>query len=217
MLFQQITISEQPTTGLTANIAEYFKSVEAVSKSLVLGMGVTGKGVRHSQDHEQYPENRITLQIANRFRAELTLILRRAGTPQVHRLRYTPDELSQRHHQVGDKDGGSSRREEAKRKLDKYLYDTEAARLLHALRNHMSPARPSNSSKRFRAGCFTHATKPRQTAHNNRPEPEGEPMPAPQTGDSSRGTPPASRRRPLRKAGGCQGRESRRGRKSCRS
>ncbi len=70
---------------------------------------------------------------------------------------------------VGDKDGGSSRREEAKRKLDKYLYDTEAARLLHALRNHMSPARPLEFLQTISSRLFSHATKLSVKQLNNRP------------------------------------------------
>ena len=43
-----------------ANIAEYFKSVGSGIKSLVLGMGVTGKEFVTPKITEQYPENRDT-------------------------------------------------------------------------------------------------------------------------------------------------------------
>lgn len=56
-----------------ANILEYFKSVGNGLKSLVTGMAVTGKEFVTPKITEQYPENRATLEIPERFRAELTL------------------------------------------------------------------------------------------------------------------------------------------------
>ena len=55
------------------SIKEYFTSVGQGVKSLLVGMGVTGKEFVTPKITEQYPENRNTLQIADRFRAELTL------------------------------------------------------------------------------------------------------------------------------------------------
>ena len=56
-----------------SNIFEYFKSVGKGVKSLATGMGVTGKELVTKKVTECYPENRSTLEIADRFRAELTL------------------------------------------------------------------------------------------------------------------------------------------------
>ena len=52
---------------------EYFSSVGKGISSLVKGMAVTGKEFVTPKVTECYPENRDTLKIADRFRAELTL------------------------------------------------------------------------------------------------------------------------------------------------
>ena len=82
-----------------SSFSNYFKSVGEGVKSLLLGMGVTGKEFVTPKITEQYPENRDTLKIADRFRAELT------GTIHLEtKMVELPD---------GKK----------KRKLEKYLYD----------------------------------------------------------------------------------------------
>lgn len=55
------------------SIKEYFTSVGKGISSLVKGMAVTGKEFVTPKVTECYPENRATLKIADRFRAELTL------------------------------------------------------------------------------------------------------------------------------------------------
>ena len=55
------------------SIKEYFSSVGKGLTSLVKGMAVTGKEFVTPKVTECYPENRATLEIAERFRAELTL------------------------------------------------------------------------------------------------------------------------------------------------
>ncbi|MDE6522939.1 MAG: 4Fe-4S dicluster domain-containing protein [Muribaculaceae bacterium] len=57
-----------------SSIKEYFSSVGQGIVSLAKGMAVTGKELVTPKITEQYPENRKTLKIADRFRAELTLI-----------------------------------------------------------------------------------------------------------------------------------------------
>ncbi|MDE7349801.1 MAG: 4Fe-4S binding protein [Muribaculaceae bacterium] len=57
-----------------SSIKEYFSSVGKGIASLAKGMAVTGKELVTPKITEQYPENRKTLRIADRFRAELTLI-----------------------------------------------------------------------------------------------------------------------------------------------
>ena len=56
-----------------SSIKEYFSSVGKGVKSLITGMGVTGKEFVTPKVTECYPENRATLQIPERFRAELKL------------------------------------------------------------------------------------------------------------------------------------------------
>lgn len=55
------------------SIKEYFTSVGKGISSLVKGMAVTGKEFVTPKVTECYPENRASLKIADRFRAELTL------------------------------------------------------------------------------------------------------------------------------------------------
>lgn len=55
------------------SIKDYFSSVGKGIKSLVQGMEVTGREFVTPKITECYPENRATLQISDRFRAELTL------------------------------------------------------------------------------------------------------------------------------------------------
>ena len=62
-----------------SSIKEYFSSVGKGIKSLVQGMEVTGKELVTPKITEQYPENRATLEIPERFRAELTLKYDAAG------------------------------------------------------------------------------------------------------------------------------------------
>ena len=57
--------------------------------SLLKGMGVTGKYFFSRKVTEQYPENRATLKIPERFRGTLTLIYDENG----HCVRYLSDEL----------------------------------------------------------------------------------------------------------------------------
>ena len=68
--------------------------------SLLKGMGVTGKYFFSRKVTEQYPENRATLKIPERFRGTLTLI-------------YDENEASK----ITTEDG------KTKRVLDKYVYD----------------------------------------------------------------------------------------------
>lgn len=56
-----------------SSIKEYFSSVGKGIASLAKGMAVTGKEFVTPKITEQYPENRATLKISDRFRAELTL------------------------------------------------------------------------------------------------------------------------------------------------
>ena len=56
-----------------SSIKEYFQGVAKGLSSLVKGMEVTGKELVTKKLTECYPENRATLEIPERFRAELTL------------------------------------------------------------------------------------------------------------------------------------------------
>lgn len=56
------------------NIKEYFSSLFKGAYSLIQGMEVTGRELFTKKVTEQYPENRATLQIADRFRGTLKFI-----------------------------------------------------------------------------------------------------------------------------------------------
>lgn len=105
-----------------SNIKEYFSSVGNGLKSLVQGMGVTGKEFVTPKITEQYPENRASLQVADRFRAELTLKYDAEGR---HRCiacgicqMNCPNGTIQLTTKMVDLPDGKK-----KRKLDKYMYD----------------------------------------------------------------------------------------------
>lgn len=57
-------------------IINYFKEIFLGLKSLVTGMKVTGHYITHPKEiiTQQYPENRETLEMFNRFRGEVVLI-----------------------------------------------------------------------------------------------------------------------------------------------
>ncbi len=105
-----------------SSIKEYFSGFGQGLKSLVSGMAVTGKEFVTPKVTEQYPENRETLNIADRFRAELTLKYDAeghhkciaCGICQMNCPNGTIQIISK---MVELPDG------KKKRKLDKYLYD----------------------------------------------------------------------------------------------
>ncbi|MDE6237702.1 MAG: 4Fe-4S binding protein [Muribaculaceae bacterium] len=104
------------------NIKEYFSSVGSGVKSLLTGMGVTGKELVTPKITEQYPENRATLNIADRFRAELTLKYDAEGRHRciacgICQMNCPNGTITLKTKMVDLPDG------KKKRKLDEYLYD----------------------------------------------------------------------------------------------
>jgi NADH-quinone oxidoreductase subunit I len=55
------------------SISKYFSGLFTGIKSLLIGMGETGKEFCTKKVTQQYPENRATLKISDRFRCELTM------------------------------------------------------------------------------------------------------------------------------------------------
>lgn len=105
-----------------ASIKEYFKSVGEGIKSLTTGMGVTGKELFIPKVTEQYPENRATLEIPERFRAELTLKYDSEGHHKciacgICQMNCPNGTIHLDTKMVELPDG------KKKRKLDKYMYD----------------------------------------------------------------------------------------------
>lgn len=105
-----------------SSIKEYFSEVGKGIKSLVTGMAVTGKEFVTPKVTECYPENRATLKIGDRFRAELTLKYDEEGR---HRCiacgicqMNCPNGTIQLSTKMVELPDGKK-----KRKLDKYMYD----------------------------------------------------------------------------------------------
>lgn len=105
-----------------SSIGEYFKGVGRGITSLVKGMEVTGKELVTPKVTEQYPENRANLQIADRFRAELTLKYDSEGRHKcigcgICQMNCPNGTIQLATKMVELPDG------KKKRKLDKYMYD----------------------------------------------------------------------------------------------
>ena len=105
-----------------SSIKEYFSEAGKGLKSLVDGMVVTGKELLTPKITECYPENRATLQISDRFRAELTLKYDSQGRHKciacgICQMNCPNGTIQLRTKMVDLPDG------KKKRKLDKYMYD----------------------------------------------------------------------------------------------
>lgn len=104
------------------SIKEYFSSVGKGIGSLVKGMAVTGKEFVTPKVTECYPENRASLKIADRFRAELTLIYDENGRHKcigcgICQMNCPNGTIQLTTKMVDLPDG------KKKRMLDKYMYD----------------------------------------------------------------------------------------------
>lgn len=105
-----------------SSIKEYFTSVGQGISSLVKGMQVTGKELVTPKVTECYPENRDTLKISDRFRAELTLKYDDEGRHKciacgICQMNCPNGTIKLTTKMVELPDG------KKKRKLDKYMYD----------------------------------------------------------------------------------------------
>ena len=160
-----------------ANISEYFKSVGQGVKSLLTGMGVTGKELVTPKITEQYPENRkTTLQIADRFRAELTLKYDAEGHHKciacgICQMNCPNGTIKIDTKMVELPDG------KKKRKLDKYMYDLGSCTFC-MLCVTTCPQDALEFSNDFEQAVFTRGKLVKQL--NYRPEPADAPAPAPQ-------------------------------------
>lgn len=156
------------------SIKEYFTSVGKGVKSLLVGMGVTGKELVTPKITEQYPENRKTLQIADRFRAELTLKYNPDGRSKciacgICQMNCPNGTIHLTTKMVELPDG------KKKRKLDKYMYDLGSCTFC-MLCVTTCPQDALEFSNDFEQATFTRDALVKQL--NYRPEPE-DPAPAP--------------------------------------
>lgn len=104
------------------SIKEYFSSLFKGLYSLIKGMEVTGKELVTKKVTEQYPENRDTLQIPERFRATLQFVYDEEGYHKCTGCktceRNCPNGTIQITTKMVDLPNGKK-----KMKLDKYIYD----------------------------------------------------------------------------------------------
>lgn len=155
------------------SIKEYFTSVGQGVKSLLVGMGVTGKELVTPKITEQYPENRKTLQIADRFRAELTLKYDAEGRHRciacgICQMNCPNGTINLTTKMVELPDG------KKKRKLDKYMYDLGSCTFC-MLCVTSCPQDALEFSNDFEQAVFTRDALVKQL--NYRPEP-ADPAPA---------------------------------------
>lgn len=159
-----------------SSIKEYFTGFGQGLKSLVTGMAVTGKEFVTPKVTEQYPENRDTLKIADRFRAELTLKYDAEGHHKciacgICQMNCPNDTIHLETKMVELPDG------KKKRKLDKYLYDLGSCTFC-MLCVTTCPQDALEFSNDFEQAVFTRDKLVKQL--NYRPEPADDaPAPAP--------------------------------------
>ena len=157
------------------SIKEYFTEAAKGLKSLVDGMVVTGKELVTPKITEQYPENRATLQIADRFRAELTLIYDKEGRHKcigcgICQMNCPNGTIQLTTKMVDLPDG------KKKRKLDKYMYDLGSCTFC-MLCVTTCPQDALEFSNDFEQATFTRGSLLKQL--NYKPEPKDEPISPP--------------------------------------
>ena len=156
-----------------SSIKEYFSEAGKGLKSLVDGMVVTGKELLTPKITECYPENRATLQIADRFRAELTLKYDSQGRHKCIACQMNcPNGTIQLTTKMVDLPDGKK-----KRKLDKYMYDLGSCTFC-MLCVTTCPQDALEFTNDFEQAVFTRGALLKQL--NYRPEPAEDPAaPAP--------------------------------------
>jgi len=156
------------------NIKEYFVSIFKGFHSLIKGMEVTGKELVTPKVTEQYPENRATLHIPERFRATLEFIYDENGNHKCIACgsceRNCPNQtISITKRMVELPDG------KKKMKLDKYMYDLGSCTFC-GLCVQVCPTNAIKFSNDFEQAVFTREKLLKQL--NYLPE-KDEPAPAP--------------------------------------
>ena len=159
------------------SIKDYFTSVGQGVKSLLTGMGVTGREFVTPKVTEQYPENRkTTLKIADRFRAELTLKYDAEGHHKcigcgICQMNCPNGTIELTTKMVELPDG------KKKRKLDKYMYNLGSCTFC-MLCVTTCPQNALEFSNDFEQATFTREALIKQLNYRPEPEPEAPASPA---------------------------------------
>ena len=156
------------------NIKEYFVSIFKGFYSLIKGMEVTGVELVKPKVTEQYPENRATLDIPERFRATLEFIYDENGRHKCIACgsceRNCPNQTISITKRMVDLPDGKK-----KMKLDKYMYDLGSCTFC-GLCVQVCPTDAIKFSNDFEQAVFTREKLVKQL--NYLPE-KDEPAPAP--------------------------------------
>lgn len=156
------------------NVKEYFVGLFKGMHSLIKGMEVTGKELLTPKVTEQYPENRATLKIPDRFRATLQFIYDEQGNHKCIACksceRNCPNGTIKITTRMVDLPNGKK-----KMKLDKYVYDLGSCTFC-GLCATSCPTSAIEFSNDFEQAVFTRESLVKQL--NYLPE-KDEPVPAP--------------------------------------
>ena len=156
------------------NIKEYFVSIFKGFYSLIKGMEVTGVELVTPKVTEQYPENRATLKIPERFRATLELIYDENGYHKCIACgsceRNCPNQTISITKRMVDLPDGKK-----KMKLDKYMYDLGSCTFC-GLCVQVCPTNAIRFSNDFEQAVFTREKLVKQL--NYLPEKDDAPAPA---------------------------------------
>lgn len=168
------------------SIKEYFSSLFKAIVSLVKGLEVTGKELVTPKVTEQYPENRATLKIADRFRATLAFDYNADGTHKCIACGICQNSCPNGTIEVQSKmvetaDG------KKKKKLDKYIYDLGSCTFCMLCVTNC-PTKAIKFTNEFEQAVFTREKLVKQL--NYLPEKEA-PAPAPKPAPSPAAKPAA--------------------------
>lgn len=168
------------------SIKEYFVSLFQGMYSLIKGMEVTGKELVTPKVTEQYPENRATLKIPERFRATLQFVYDEEGAHKCIGCksceRNCPNGTITITTKMVDLPNGKK-----KMKLDKYMYDLGSCTFCNLCVS-SCPTSAIEFSNDFEQAVFTRSALVKQL--NYLPEKE-EPSPAPAPVESKPAQPAA--------------------------
>ena len=162
------------------NIKEYFSSIFKGVHSLLKGMQVTGKELFTKKVTEQYPENRATLQIADRFRGTLQFVYDDEGYHKCTACRTCerncPNGTITITTRSVDMPNGKK-----KMKLDKYMYDLGSCTFCDLCVT-SCPFHAIEFSNDFEQAVFERDALVKQLNYlpeKEKPAPETKPAPAP--------------------------------------